>query len=110
MATILDDQFAQGAVATTVTSIVNGNARREIYAAADAEERLSETREQAAIRRAAANLSNRLLDNRMISDQTGEENSYADMEVLLRAAQNQPNQQTYSDPNYRPGAPPPTAA
>lgn len=109
MATILDDQFSQAAVGAAVSSMVNGMARREIFAAADAEQRLSDLRAEASGQRNANLLSNRLLDNRMIEDNTGEDNSLADEILAQRAAEYQPQEQTYNDPNYRAGAPAPAA-
>lgn len=109
MATIIDDTMAQAAVGTMLTNLTQVGARREVFAASDSEERLIESREIAGRRRQNYSVVSDLVLNRISSDQTGSDDVLSERTLSARSAQNQPQQGTYNDPNYRPGAAPPTA-
>lgn len=58
-------------------------------------------------------LNDKVLDslvlNRIISDQTGSDDVLSERILSSRSVQFQPQEATNSDPNYRPGASPPSA-
>ena len=70
---------------------------------------LEDVRNTASKARLNGNVIQDLVLNRIISDQTGEDDPLSERILTGREVQAQPQEQTYNDPNYRPGASPPTA-
>lgn len=70
---------------------------------------LEDVRAVASRQREDFHLFSNLVMNRITSDQTGTDDVASERILTARSVQAQPEEQTFNDPNYRPGAAPPTA-
>jgi hypothetical protein len=86
-----------------------GYRRRADHADAVANEALSDVRALGQRQRTDFDAIANLILNQITSDQTGKDDVINERVLTGRVAQFQPQEGTYADPNYRPGASPPSA-
>lgn len=87
----------------------HGFGRRQERADEVAGQALEDVRSVATRQRTDFNVMSNLVLNRIISDQTGDDDIISERTLTGREVQAQPQENTFDDPNYRPGASPPTA-
>lgn len=99
------DQAAEQLLAGNAQSFL----RRQERADEVAGQALEDVRTVAAKQRTNFLITSDLVLNRIISDQTGSDDMISERTLTGREVQAQPQENTFDDPNYRPGASPPTA-